>query len=230
MMTMLIIGVLVAVAIITYVVLSRKLLPHAGIPDNPLAFGYKTIWFAVKSNDAAAVAAVFGDPNPQPCNWKTGIDRAYTLTLKQFGFVTPPIDGWTLVVGWKLPSADAKGSEEAVLRLIDRLSKQFGEAQWFASQRVVEYHGWARSTHGRTTRHYSYVGDKGETLYSEGEPTAAEPAHLVDTRGTERADAVVPTEETVMQIAAAWSIDPTTLEQRQLAPSLGLLVRAQGIQ
>lgn len=173
-------------------------------PDTPVSFGYKMVWFAVRTTDAHRVAAALGLRQPQPCNWKTGVDRAYA---GEDVFITPPVDGWTMALGFPL-----SGEEAEIAVRLEALSREFAEAQYFGTHRVSEYHGWARSVNGKIIRHYAYVGDQGETLRNEGPAGEIEPE--------------LPDEETVMQIAEAWSVNPISLEgRRDLLPALGLLAR-----
>jgi hypothetical protein len=118
--------------------------------------------------------------------------------------------------------------------LLERLSRRFGEAQYFCTHRVVEMHVWARAIQGRLVRGYGYSGERGQTLWDEGEPTRAERDlgfRFFDERSPEatregyweRADLSFPDEGAVMRLAAAWSINPTTLDQQSREPGLGVL-------
>ena len=98
-------------------------------------------------------------------------------------FITPPIDNWTLGVGMRLPTGDSKESIEQVSDLLKSLSKQFGEAQFFCTHRVVEYHCWIKSTNGQIDRIYSYLGERGANIEIQGEPTEIEKKYkLIDHR------------------------------------------------
>nr|GEZ77608.1 hypothetical protein [Tanacetum cinerariifolium] len=99
------------------------------------------------------------------------------------------------------------------------------------TSRVIEAHGWAKGLKGKIVRAYAYVGDQGETVVATGPLSAVEPPTLVNTRSLaaqhdtaylERPDLTTPTEELIMQIAAQWSVDPTTLDTRHdIAPGFG---------
>jgi hypothetical protein len=113
------------------------------------------------------------------------------------------------------------------------LSKEFGEAQFFCTHRIVEYHCWALATNGQVNRVYSYLGESGENIVIEGQPTTFEQTlNLVNTFSDEaknenyyeQEDLVWASEELVMEVAKHWSIDPTKLgERKDIASSLGLL-------
>jgi hypothetical protein len=196
--------------------------------DAPVGFGYKVMWIAVKTDNKELVAQIIGLKKTKPSNWKSGIDMAYENAI----FITPPIDGWTLVVGMKLPTGDSKESIEKVSNLLKRLSTQFGEAQFFCTHRVVEYHCWIKSTNGQINRIYSYLGERGENIVVKGDPTDIEKKYeLINTFSEEakkedyfnREGLVIPDEQLVMTIAGHWSIDPTLLDKRTDIKGLGLI-------
>jgi len=78
--------------------------------DNPIGFGYKCMWLAIKAENQQKVAELIGIKDPKKSNWESGIDNAYEGSI----FITPSIDGWTLAVGLGLPSGDSKESLEQV--------------------------------------------------------------------------------------------------------------------
>jgi hypothetical protein len=202
--------------------------------DSVVSFGYKCMWIVVKTNDKDKIADILKIKNRLPCNWKQGIEQAYEDKI----FITPQVGQWTFVVGWGLTNFSFKNELEEVKSFknkIDKLSKEFGEAQFFATHRVSEYHLWAKSINGQTIRLYSYLGEKGENIAIEGQPTDFEKKYkLINTFSKEaknenyieKTDILIPDEEFLMKIAANWSIDPTTLEQRKdIATGLGILGR-----
>ena len=198
------------------------------VPDTPLAFGYKCMWFAVKTEDKDRVAKVLNLKNIKPSSWKSGIEQAYNASV----FVTPPIDGWVLVAGWGLPHGDTQESLAEVKTIAGTLSKEFGEAQFFCSHRVVEYHCWLQAINSNTQRLYSYMGEQLQNIEIVGKPTDAEKGYnLVNTFSAEaekddywdNEDLIIPDEQLVMKIAGAWSIDPTLIENNKNIKGLGLL-------
>ncbi len=82
-------------------------------------------------------------------------------------------------------------------------------------------------------RVYAFLGESGENLAIEGEPTAFEKTlNLANTFSDEskdenyfeREDITRPYEQLVMEVAAHWSVDPSALEERKdIAPGLGLI-------
>lgn len=198
--------------------------------DRPVGFGYKIMWIAVRTDNKELVAQTIGFKKYKPSDWETGIGKAYEDAV----FITPPIDGWTLAVGMKLPAGDTEESIGKVTGLLKRLSLQFGEAQFFCTHRVVEYHCWIKSTNGQIDRIYCYLGERGENIMVKGEPTEIEKNYkLVNTFSDEvkmedyfgREDLVIPDEQLVMTIAGNWSIDPTSLDLRTDIKGAGIVCK-----
>ena len=78
---------------------------------------------------------------------------------------------------------------------------------FFGTHRVSEWHAWARVERGAIVRMYGYSGWRGETVADVGQPSADELALGID----------IPSEEDVLAIATAWSVDPRNLDDE--APS-----------
>jgi len=194
------------------------------IPDRPIGFGYKCAWYAIHSSETERIARAFGSVQLQPCNWKAGIAAAYDGST----FLTPAVNGWTLVV------RAGMDDNEAQVRLVE-LSNEFGEAQFFSTHRIVEFHCWGKANHGHLVRFHAFDGESTVTLVNIGDPIELETGlNLFNSLGPEartegyfdRDDLDYPDEQLVKKIAAAWSIDPTTLEERtELGPGLGLLCK-----
>ena len=197
----------------------------AMIPDYPEPFGYKSLWFAVKTTNKSRLAEIFGLVNSCDCNWTVGIQRAYEGGV----FITPSIGDWTLICGNGLLIYDKNNRQKL---LLNQLSAEFGSAQFFATHRVLDYHCWMKAERGKLIRCYQYSGEKGENLEVAGQETDIEKSlHLINTFSVEakdsnyfeREDILTPDEETVMKIADNWSVDPSTLNLRKdVAPGLGL--------
>ncbi len=184
-------------------------------------FGFKNMWFAVKSTDSLNVAHALGISAPREVSWNEGIEAAYG---KNSVFITPPIDGWVLAVGWGLMSTDATIETE----LIERLSSTFDEAQYFATHRGSEAHCWIKAVAGKIVRAYSYAD--GESTLVEGEPTEVERnSNLFNSFSPEAAkdgyweQATHPDEDFVMRVATTWSINPSELSSRDDIMEKGLL-------
>jgi hypothetical protein len=176
------------------------------IPDMPVGFGYKCLWFSIKSENVQKIAEILKLQPLEPCNWDVGIDKAY----KDAAFISPAIDGWTFAVGWQLPIGDTPDRIKEVKECLRQLSHEFGESQYFCTHRITEYHFWAKAVNGKITRAYGYIGDSGENIIVEGEPTDIEKKYnLVNTFSKEAQqenyfdNIDVPDEEMVMEVAGS---------------------------
>ena len=197
--------------------------------DKPIDFGYKIVWIAVKTDNKSELSKILGFKNSKPSNWKSGIENAYENSV----FITPQIGEWTLAVGMGLPLGDSQESIEKLEKVLNKLSSEFGEAQFFGTHRVVEYHSWMKSVNGKMERIYSYVGESMENIKVFGNPTEPEKGlNLFNSLSEEaksdeyfdREDLDFADEELVMKIAENWSINPTKLSERtDIKNELGII-------
>jgi hypothetical protein len=192
-------------------------------PDSPQSFGYKMAWFAIPTPDSAKVIDAFGFKNVTRANWASGVQAVYG-DLTQ-AYITPPVEGWTLVLGLGLPSFDNDERTREFLAFIQKVAASFPEFYYFGTHRVVDFHGWVKVAGGKIQRAYAYLGERGETLYESGTKTPEEIAlgfAFFDERSPEaasesyyeRKDLRFPGEGDVMKISAAWTINTQTLDKR----------------
>jgi hypothetical protein len=179
--------------------------------DVPGPFGYKRSWLALSVADGIAVCDALGLTNVQPIGWSDGLGQSYGA--RGDIFVSPPVGGWTLAIG-SLPSAD----QEEFLPLLQILSRQFGQAFYFGTHRIVDYHAWAIAEDGEILRAYGYLGESGNCLLDVGQRTSDE----VDLK-TGLADGPYPDEETVLKLAGRWVLDPLSIDQHTGACGPGWL-------
>jgi hypothetical protein len=194
-------------------------------PDIPVPFGSNMAWLALETADTEAVATALGIRDTRTATWTQGIDAAHQNSL----FVTPPLADWTLVVG--TPLLPPERLVEFVKPLLQRLSDQFGDAQYFCTNQALGLHIWARARKGRLVRGYGWFGQKGFTLWDEGAKTKEErdlgfefshPHGVTDGQPSNQ-NGSGPDEGWVMQLAYLWSIDPMTLDGQLKEPVMGLL-------
>ncbi|NUO59295.1 MAG: hypothetical protein HOV71_11325 [Hamadaea sp.] len=192
-----------------------------------MGFGYKTSWLAVRGRTVEEVADALELPRRQTLDWATGVDLAYGEGV----FVATPVPGWTIAHSRRGLPLDAY--DQGFVEWLSGLSLRLGEVQFFASERVVEYHAWALARAGEVLRAYCYVGEQGEIPLFVGDPTADEirigkgvlgPVPDSADWSNDEADvwfSTTPSEDDVMLMAAAWSFDPSTLDD-QAVPADGL--------
>lgn len=214
-------------------------------------FGYKMGWFAIPNADKKSVLAALGLNAIKELSWDEGIDAIYDREEEipfNIVFITPPVNGWTFVVGrW---AADAGGKEVLdVEKFITKLSRQFDEVQAFATHRVVEYHHWMLAREGSLIRSFAYCGEGGEILTNKGKLTQIEESYEWDqllkfcsdeedeldesdnfSDEEDELDEFVwlPDEDIVMEVAGAWSVNPTEIEDLSLDEDSGILASAHG--
>ena len=171
-------------------------------PENPRVFGSKMQWIAVKTNYREKVAATLGLTQLELANWSHGLEKAGDNHV----FLTPNIDGWILAVGWGLGEVWNKTA------LLEKLSREYDEAQFFLTHEGAHSHTYIRYANGEMIRHFHC--EEGEILTNEGTP--AESESTLDFTNT------LPDENFVLHLSSEWSINPTTLNQAQYADVEGL--------
>lgn len=158
-------------------------------------------------------------------NWATGLAAA---RQGDGLFISPPVDGFVLVVFQDalpeagdlhlLPSEDWHDDEEWAAR-----AALFDEVQSFDVSDRRAYYGWeqvisGRLAHRQIRQGYRVYADEG--AMTEGEALAARQG--IASRGT----GAPFTAENVMDIAAAWGVDPRF--EKEYPPSVGWLCRRDG--
>jgi hypothetical protein len=185
--------------------------PAGSNPDDvPVPFGYKSAWVALRCSESHAVANALKLEQVAACSWTNGIKNAYDL---KGVFVAPAIAGWTLCVG-SHPDAE----QSAFVPYMEALSAQFGEAFYFSTHRFVGYHAWARAANGIVSRAFAYLGERGEFLIDTGNRT---PEEIELETGVADLD-LSPDEETVLELAGKWVLDPREIDLHTQAAGPGL--------
>lgn len=205
-------------------------------PDHPHPFGYRMAWLAVRSRDTQAVADALGLAAPEPCNWRSGIGTVYDNHLgNDHIFVSPPVNGWTFVVGLALPFPAGRTFTDKAIPMLRHLGHRFVEVQYFFAYPPIDCFAWVRVLDGRVVRAFA-ITDTG-IMWNRGRITREERGlglKLFDFRGVRgrKGDAggeivFYPTEKHVLSLAKRWSLDPSSLEGVECpAPALGLIALA----
>lgn len=204
-----------------------------GTSDQPIGFGYKCAWLALRTDDPSSVAAALFPERPSRCDWRSGYRSIYGRD-RGLAFLTPSIQGWVLAAAWDLPTFNGPKVPDKLTPLLDRLVATFPEVQHFATHRVVGYQSWSRLIGGQLVRSFTYSGERSEILRDVGEADECErrliDAHQATWRPSDSSPTYQfrPSEDHVIAMASAWSIDPTGLHKMGLPPSSGLLGRLAG--
>ena len=198
--------------------------PRASSPrrtEVPL-FPMPNRWLAIKSGNPMFIQAALGLHNPIPCSWEEGLSVAQEKRL----FVSPPISGWVLVIGARLP--DPGDDVDRLYRFLLELSRKVGHVQFFSLNRVVHHHAWVHAHDGRIVRAYAWAG---RTLWNQGKLSKAE--HDLSLKCFNYLDAPDPVDfgesdptvlntERVPLLASRWSVDPMSIDTRMLRENQGI--------
>lgn len=164
-------------------------------------------WLAARTTNTALVAETVGAKPGGPCVWSDALARAQ----QRFLFVSAPVDGWTLVIGGGLP--DASADPDRLYHFLRRVSGALGEVCYFSTDRVLNYHSWARLERGWVRRAYAWGG---EALWNEGPVTPDEHelglrcrsyGEAAETPGFGETSAEQQNAERVSILARLWSVD-----------------------
>ena len=230
--------IIVTVSIAAFVLaprLSEERVVFDETPDRPAAFGYRMAWLAIRTTDAPRVAEVLGLGTVQRANWRTGIGTVYDERLGESHlYVTPPVQGWTFVVGLGLPQPLGSGFLDKCTPTLLDLAAAFPEAQYYLSYPPLDCYAWARVTDGKLARAYA-IGDEG-LIWNKGKPSPDERSFGLSFKAVKgvrkrKSDVgspmpVYPTEAQVMHLAGIWSRDPTRIGATSAEPGLGLVCLA----
>lgn len=180
-------------------------------------FERPTRWLAIRCPSILKVQSALGLNNPTPCPLHEGVARLDEHKL----FVSPPVNGWILVMGNALP--DASDDPDKLFHFLMKAARELGSVQYFCANRVLSHHAWVRIENERVYRAYAWAG---ETLWNDGDRTAAE--NELELKCYEYGDAPLPfpftardshvaNTDKVLQLASKWSVDPLAVINQRAA-------------
>jgi hypothetical protein len=189
-------------------------------PEQAVAFGTKCAWLAIRTTDANALHRLLALEGAHVSSWREGVEAGYSRMAPSV-FVTPPIDGWVLVLGY--PLLELTGSAVVALSLRTKLA-----VQYFLSVDGAHAYGWMHADAGTLVRAFAVVDDS--VLETHGPPTQHEqdleinfdihqepPAFSkADPQPYRQWLRKQVSEDMVLRIAERWSVDPSKLDQRKL--------------
>jgi len=188
----------------------------------PQIFPAPSRWLAIKSGHPHVVQAALGLHKPTPCSWEEGLTVAHEQKL----FISPPLAGWILVMGSRLP--EPADDVDKCFRFILDLSRKLGHVQFFSTNRAVNHHAWVQAHYGHVQRAYAWAG---KTLWNQGRVTQAERdlrlkcfdyAEATPRIHFAHSDPTFLNTERVPLLAARWSVDPNAIDARMLKESQGI--------
>jgi hypothetical protein len=132
-------------------------------------------WMCIRGGDQRGIMSTLGLTPVRPATFALANTVVSDSTADPDGlvFVTPQLDGWTVVAGgWCDPQHGERGEE--VRHLVEQLSRQYGEAHAYSLTEYDDESDWLIARAGRTVRRYS------ETVpaWAIGQPLPVERRHL----------------------------------------------------
>lgn len=206
-------------------------------PDGPEPFGAGNAWLAIQTVDIDQVIAILGLHEVAACNWQSGLSVAEDPDYSNaYVFVTPPVDGWTFVVGMALPHPAGRDYTDQCLSLQLSLGKTFRDVQYFYACPILDLVAWSRFSDAKLRRSFAW-GDEG-IIWNKGALTSAERAlglKVFPTTSTttlpppandiDEDERGYPEPEHVLRMAASWSVNPETFTRLPGDPALGYIGR-----
>lgn len=179
-------------------------------------------WLAIRSGNVAAVQETLGLSNPQRCTWKDG----FAISGVERLFISPPVNGWILVVGPALPAPEE--DVDFCFHFISHISKRLGHVQFFSLNNALNHHCWVRAHTGRIERAYAWCG---ETQWNQGSITPEESVigmecrqygESVEDLNFQQVNSLNKNTANISQLAAQWSLNPAALKPEIFAKSAGI--------
>jgi hypothetical protein len=107
------------------------------------------------------------------------------------------------------------------------LSRRLGQVQLFSASRILHHHAWVRADSGRIVRAYAWAG---RALWVQGARTGAEKELAVTCleytdlpeENFGLPDRIAANVDKVPLLAARWSLDPATIDERLLEHERGI--------
>ena len=202
--------------------LAEEFLPEGFLTVSPLRAFWRrpACWLAIRSRNLAAVQEALELDNAKPCSWSEGLSSDRQL------FISPPLQGWIIVVGAGLP--DPSDDVDECFRFLMEMSRRLGHVQLFKADPTLHHHAWARVEAGRVIRAYAWAG---RTVWNQGMKTSVERELGLKCLGygesfsasawgaNELMEANV---EKVQFLAGRWSLNPATIDARFVERSRGI--------
>ena len=207
----------------------------ANVPDQPRAFGRDMAWLALRTKDSNAVTAALGLSGLRPANWNSGVGAIYDPEISDsLIFISPPINGWTIVAGESLPLPAGRTFVDKATPLLRRLGNEFPSVQYFASFPIIDFYAWVRIEKSRRVRAFA-IGEAG-IVWDSGKPSQEERQlglSFVEIRGIRERHGDLggqlqlhPTEQHVFAVAGGWSLNPMAMETFAAPSGVGWIADA----
>jgi HEAT repeat protein len=160
--------------------LIRVKLPHDQARPLDACF---TSWIAVPGGDQQGIVDVLELFDARPATFALGLSVGAhdSHDGAEYGrvYVTPEVDGWTLVLGPWCNPVDPERAED-VLRVVTELSRRYGPAQAYYFGEQGGGSGWLVAADGGVVRRCRGSWDEDDARYTLGPPLPEERAACVE--------------------------------------------------
>lgn len=142
--------------------LVRRLIRSKLATETPEPMHLCGTWYAVPTGHRNAVLDAFGLSEPEPVTMRLGASawnhdhhawRGDHRSCRR-AYVTPRLDGWTLVFGDAFPDHEEDIDPAAVQDRCRDLSRRFGAAHWYGASCGDEWTAWCVAEDGGIVRYY----------------------------------------------------------------------------
>ncbi|WP_225101530.1 HEAT repeat domain-containing protein [Streptomyces sp. CoH27] len=142
-----------------------------------------TSWIAVPGGDQQGITELLDLFEARPATFALGhsIGAHDSHDGFEYGrvYVTPEVDGWTLVLGpWCNPVEEERA--EDVLRVVTELSRRYGKAQAYYFGEQGGGSGWLVAENGDVVRRYGGFQGEADARYTLGAPLPEERAACIE--------------------------------------------------
>ncbi|WP_405441245.1 HEAT repeat domain-containing protein [Streptomyces niveus] len=142
-----------------------------------------TSWIAVPTGDQQGVVELLGLYEARPATFALGLSVGGhdSHDGAEYGrvYVTPEVDGWTLVLGPWCNPVDPDRAED-VLRVVSELSRRYGRAQAYYFGEQGGGSGWLVAEGGAVVRRFGSYWDDDGARFTVGEPLPEERAACIE--------------------------------------------------
>lgn len=193
----------------------RQVFTDPALAKNGVGFGRKCEWIAAACAPEALARAL--GLQTTSTTWREALARA----IDGRGIaILGPVDGFTFAVGepasFRIGASHILDDPSLFVRVADAIGR---EALFFQSDARAEGFAWLRARPGLLERAFAVVDT--HTFADDGPQDDVE-AHVRGQRPVPEDEEWWPGEEDVLEMATGWSLDPWSLDERDLgaAPSL----------
>ncbi|MFI8439295.1 hypothetical protein ACIGKG_01605 [Streptomyces rochei] len=197
-------------------------------------------WIAVPTGDQLGVMALLGLTDAVPASFSSAqevIDADSHAAAEGLArvYVSPELDGWTLIIGRWCDPCDSERSD-SVLQMCEELSARYGQAQAYYYGAQGDGSAWLVAERGTVVRRYCETGEGDDHYLTLGEPLRYECSRREHLGLATSWDAATETEEDedewswetlhmAPEIAALLGVSPLALTAETPVSGTGVLAR-----